>query len=388
VPECLRSLQDHDGTRYGKITREHGGSLEWLWQNEEYRNWAQSTTSNLLYVEGKPGSGKSTLTKYFERNLAEKVPDSKSGTVVYYFYTQRGTTQEAMHQNMLRSILHSILTQDESAFYHFQPEFRRFQHHTEWPYESLKSILSSLADHVSPKPLYLILDAMDESMEEDRREVVELLCKLCSAKGFRAKAFIASRPVADLNHLFAEWRQVMHVITLQNENSSDICKFADDFLSKLGLPYLILREAGNYIKANAEGVFVWVQLVKSELFRLRSTGLSAMQLSDHLKRLPRELGEFYKIMLDRLEAEGRDDEIHDGITLFQFVLYSSRPLTVAELQHVLAFRASERDSSATPPHDKFRRHLSNDTEARITHCGGNFLDISGNPMSKYKAASC
>jgi hypothetical protein len=210
-------------------------------------------TSKLLYIEGKPGSGKSTLAKYFERNLAEKEPDSKSGTVGYYFYTFRGTTRETTHKNMLRSILHSILTQDESVFYHFQPEFRRFRHHTEWPYESLKTILSSLANHISPKPLYLILDAMDESMEEDRRVVVELLCKLCSAKGFRVKAFVASRPVADLSHLFTEWRHVVHRIRPQDENSSDICKFTDDFLAKLRLSDPIHREAGDYIKDNAKG---------------------------------------------------------------------------------------------------------------------------------------
>jgi len=313
------------------------------------------------------------------------VPDSKSGTVASYFYTFRGTILEATHRNMLRSILHSILMQDESVFYHFQPEFRRFRQGAEWPYESLKTILFTLADHVSPKPLYLILDAMDESMEEDRREIADLLCKLCSAKNFRVKAFIASRPVADLNHLFTKWRQAMHVIRLQDENRSDICKFTDDFLVELDLSDLILREAGDYIKVNAEGVFVWVQLVKTELSRLRSTGLSDMQLSDHLKRLPHELEEFYKFMLDRLEGGDRD-EIQDGITLFQFVLFSSRPLTVAELQHVLAIRASERDTSATP-HVRFQRHLSNAIEARITHCGGNFLDITGNSMSKYKVAS-
>jgi len=115
----------------------------------------------------------------------------------------------------------------------------------------------------------------------------------------------------------------MHVIKLQDESSNDICKFTDDFLPKLGLSDLILREVGDYIKANAEGVSVWVQLVKTQLSRLRSTGLSDMQLSDHLKCLPRELGEFYKVMLDRLEAEGRDYEIRDGITLFS-LFYSHR----------------------------------------------------------------
>ncbi|KAF8534229.1 hypothetical protein BDD12DRAFT_809535 [Trichophaea hybrida] len=99
--DCLNSLR-YDDTRYDKVSKEHKGSLEWLWDHENYRKWSSSESSSLLYIEGKPGSGKSTLAKYFRENLAEKEPKATSGIIVNYFYTQRGTILEPTHENMLR----------------------------------------------------------------------------------------------------------------------------------------------------------------------------------------------------------------------------------------------------------------------------------------------
>jgi len=51
---------------------------------------------------------------------------------------------------------------------------------------------------------------------------------------------------------------------MQDVNKDDICRFADDFLDKdLKLKGKILRETRNYIAENAQGVFVWVALIKT-----------------------------------------------------------------------------------------------------------------------------
>ncbi|KAF8545003.1 hypothetical protein BDD12DRAFT_331915 [Trichophaea hybrida] len=229
--ECLRFLQ-HDNTQYGKISKEHHGSLEWLWKHPQYLEWSTSTTSSLLYIEGKPGSGKSTLAKYLKQNLIERELNTRSSTIAHYFYTFRGTELECTHVNMLRSLLCCILQQDESSFFHFQQEFRNFRRHnlSEWPYDSLKNVLSSFANHPSTKPMYLVLDAMDESEKEDRRSIIRLLCDLCSKKNHcKIKAFFASRPLAELKHRIEESH---HVIRLQDENKGDIFSYADDFLNK------------------------------------------------------------------------------------------------------------------------------------------------------------
>jgi len=366
--------------------KEHHGSLEWLWTHPQYLKWSASKTSSLLLIEGKPGSGKSTLTKYFHNNLVEREPIASSSTVAHYFYTFRGTDLERTHENMLRSILYSILKQDESTFFHFQLEFRKFRHPnlSEWPYDSLKTVLSSFANNPPTRPLYLILDAMDESDEPDRRDIIQLICRLCSAKDSRVKVFLSSRPVAELRHQIEDCH---HVIRMQNENKDDIQKFVNDFLPDLKLPGPILRNAADYIIGNAEGVFVWVHLVKAELFRMRITGHNDKQIMDGLKDLPTQLMEFYDLMLKRLEDEGSDLDIQDGITIFKFVLFTNRPLTVAELQHILAIQHVHSlrinpDNCLAHLYLEFKDSLYHEIEKRIMHCGGNFLEITGTPLTK------
>ena len=302
----------------------------------------------------------------------EREPNASSSTVAHYFYTFRGTVLESTHENMLRSILYSILDQDESAFFHFQHEFRDFQRrkHSGWPYQSLKIVLSSLSNHPSTKPLCLILDAMDESNEDDRRSVMELICKLCSEKNpCSIKVFLASRPVAEVKHRIQKHHLV---ITLQEENKHDISRFADHFLkNQLNLSGKILGEAADYITGNAQGVFVWVSLVKTELVALVETGCTNAEILACLKRLPTELEDFYAFMFKRLER-GKVRDIQDGIRLFRFVLFARRPLTVVELRHAVAI-LDDRNTS----YEEFQHNIISALARRIEHCGGNFLEIKG-----------
>ena len=153
--ECLNSLR-FDNTRYKNISSEHQGTLEWLWSHTEYRQWLNSDTSQLLYIQGKPGSGKSTLARYFKDHLLERETAVRSALIASFFYSLWECESQKSHYNMLRSILYDILNQDESFFYHYQSEHRKYQHlsqqthhvdHTMLHYESLQRILSAIGTH-------------------------------------------------------------------------------------------------------------------------------------------------------------------------------------------------------------------------------------------------
>ncbi|KAF8543091.1 hypothetical protein BDD12DRAFT_669980, partial [Trichophaea hybrida] len=370
--ECLNSLL-HDDTRYDKISKEHKGSLEWLWTHEKYQKWSSSERSSLLYIEGKPGSGKSTLAKYFWKNLVEKEPNT---IIANYFYTLRGTTLEPTHENMLRSVLYSILKQDETFFFHFQSEFRKFRssNDSKWPYTSLQQILSSLANHPFTKRLYLILDAMDESEENDRREIIGLLCQLCEeSQSCIVKIFLASRPISQFTHRVKKGH---HVISLQDENEKDISEFARSFLGpKLDLPPNILNEATEYIVEKAQGVFVWVYLVQQKLLEYSEKGCTKNQIFEFLKSLPTELEAFYEDILCELEKREELD-IKDGLRMFRFILFTYRPLRLAELHHALAI-PDDPDAEFLTSDESFKGDLIHGIDKRVVHCGGNFLEIKG-----------
>ena len=275
---------------------------------------------------------------------------------------------------MLRSILYTILAQVESAFFHFQQEFRKFRcrDSSEWPYDSLKKVLSSFAGRPSTKPLYLILDAMDESEEADRLGIIQLLCKLCAKENpCNIKAFLASRPLAELKHHIQEHH---HVIKMQDENTGDISRFADDFLTRdLKFTGKILTEARDYITKHAQGVFVWVWVIKNEL-RHAETGYSDSEVLGLLKDLPQELEELYERMFSRLE-KGFPRDIQVGKMLFRFVFFALRPLTVEELRDALAVP----DPRYGNCYGNFLRNKMGEIGRRIEHCGSGFLEIKGKP---------
>ncbi|KAL7958828.1 hypothetical protein V8C34DRAFT_137971 [Trichoderma compactum] len=82
--DCRASLY-FENPRYHKILKEHEGSLEWIWSHDQYKEWSRPDASRFLYLQGKPGSGKSTFTKYFRENFSKRDPNSKSAIVAKFF---------------------------------------------------------------------------------------------------------------------------------------------------------------------------------------------------------------------------------------------------------------------------------------------------------------
>ena len=367
--ECLASLR-FDNTRYDKISREHRGSFEWIWDHNQYRDWSTSDTSRLLYIQGKPGSGKSTLTKYFSDHLQEREPAAKSAIVAKFFYSYREGELQRNHYNMLQSILYDILDQDKALFYYrFQTEYRdqrRREPRVAWDYESLKTVLKCLQDYPLERRLYLIIDAIDESKEDDRRNVLNLLFELCAqTKRCILKVFVASRPVGQLE---IRRSQFHYFIRLQDETKSDISRFARSFLNRLSFMRLLVQ-ATEYIVENAHGVFMWVKLVGEELLIHVEKGYSEEKIYELLRGLPTELEYFYTFMFGRMNKDKQN--LPYAIKMFQFVLSARRPLTVDELLHALVI-PDQPDTQFTPD-NSFQRRIP--AKEYIFHCGGNFLEI-------------
>ena len=332
-------------------------------------------SSDLLLIEGKPGSGKSTLMKYFQRSLSKREPSERK-IVASFYYSYREGEQQTNHSNMLRSVLHGLLDQNELFFFHFQPYYRQATQggrHPKWSYESLKeTLLSLIENHPVREGLYLIVDAMDESDDAERIDVIKFLHELCAAKGLCiVKVFVASRPIRELYRFSAKYHKM---IRLEDVNAPDILKYAESFLSKLQLPSDIIFQAKEYIVQQAQGVFVWVHLVQKELDRY-ANGCTRNEIFGFLKSLPTELEGFYKRILMQLEG-GISRDIEVGQRMLLFVLFTYRPLELEELRQALAVQDSL-GSEHLVSDELLKGNLIYNMDNRLVSCTGNFLQIKG-----------
>ncbi|KAF8252015.1 hypothetical protein K440DRAFT_493050, partial [Wilcoxina mikolae CBS 423.85] len=370
--ECLNSLRHH-GTRYDKVETEHHGTLKWLWKHNQYKAWSSTPHSDLLLIEGKPGSGKSTLTKYFKDNLLEREPLAKQAIVASFFYSYRDGELHTDHSNMLRSILYDILHQKEAFFFHFQSRYRKMLKRGSWHYNCLREILLSFKMHPAEERLYLIVDAMDESDENGRDRIIQLLHELSATGGPGVvKVFVSSRPIAWESH---DSPEIKNIITMEDENGPDILKCAESFLPRLKLSPDWYNKTKDDIIQNAQGAFVWVHFVEKELLKYVRTSCNNDDIQNFLQSLPTDLDGFYKRMLGKLENnELRDIKL--GIRIFRLVLFAKPPLKVQEIHHALAIPDTI-NTEYSPSDESFKNALIHNIDRRIIHCGGNFLEIKG-----------
>jgi hypothetical protein len=384
--DCLKTLR-FNNKRFENISLPHEYTFEWLWKTQEYTTWKSVEHSSLLFIEGKPGSGKSTLVKYFKNQFRDhfgtRPHNLDRALIAGFFYSNRDGELERSHYNMLRSLLYEILAADESFFIHFEAVFRRGDGcNISWRYEDLKDVLLACRKHPLRMKLFLIVDAIDESDENDRRDIAVLFQKLSDTTNTECvvKVILASRPINDLNHDFVD--SCNHIL-LQDKNKEDIEKFTDAFLADQVFCRAegLKRHAKEYIVQCADGVFLWVSLIRESLVRYVNQGRSVNQLILFLKALPRGLDSYYVRMLEALakqhNGEWDDTNISDGRRILQFCLFSHRAIELVELEHALAI--SGRSVDPEPDLSSWEAETPTDTQKRVTHCAGDFVEIRYRP---------
>lgn len=172
---------------------------------------------------------------------------------------------------MLCKILHDILNQDESLFYHFQRRFRHAEHEDVdrfdlYPLE--KILLEDIANDHGNQKIYILAGAADESSSENRYNILDSFIQLCSTSRPHGSCVmeivIASRPTTDISQPINPDRKFAK-IQMQKLNTDSLNEFIDSEMDKQdalkNLPKVNFQEIKQYVKNNAQGVFLWVKLV-------------------------------------------------------------------------------------------------------------------------------
>ncbi|KAH0545460.1 hypothetical protein FGG08_000461 [Glutinoglossum americanum] len=318
--DCLASLNDErTRVRIGDVVKSHDQTFHWLLDRDAvpFHDWLESNMEDMnriFWIQGKPGSGKSTLMKYALRDkktIEVLTRDKSPWTLVGFFFHDRGSGVQKSLSGMLQEILYQILLQVEDLTPFVQPYYAKLVRDQQtnspiWDVETLRLALVAITRQRDVSAcICLFLDALDEH-DGDNDQLASLLFELVSNADddrVRVKVCLASRSWNVFETHFGQCPG----FAIHNHTQSDIRKYTMSRLSdslgssRLDVPPEKLESITSQVTGKASGVFIWVKLVVDELVRGIRDGTPLSVLEDEVSKMPQELKDLYSRTLKRIE---------------------------------------------------------------------------------------
>ncbi|KAK4222132.1 hypothetical protein QBC38DRAFT_100666 [Podospora fimiseda] len=314
VLDCLHFRQIRD--RVESIPKAHAETFQWIFDHpkenlrwDSFPDWLQRG-EGCYWINGKAGSGKSTLMKFVWghpdglTHLAKWAADGPLLTASFFFW-YLGSPLQKSETGLLRSLLHDILAQQPGLIPTIMPELCQEIAKSQGAYLAEPSLpeltrwfqilASDLPQHQQARFCFFI-DGLDE-FAGDHFDLKNLFIKTAS-ESKTVKFVLSSRPLTTFTEAFKSFPN----LRLQDLTQKDIYKYANSTLSDRLLPTFgdDWKAFLNEIVAKSSGVFIWVSLVAKSLLSGIRDGDTVSELRVRLDELPSDLKELYQHMLDRI----------------------------------------------------------------------------------------
>jgi hypothetical protein len=327
--EDMHSTNPRDDKK--RIEETKGGllanSYRWVLHNTAFRQWHEDKHSQLLWVKGDPGKGKTMLLCGIINELRNSMPQT---TLLSYFFCQATDSRINSATAVLRGLLYMLVHQQPSLISHVRKKYDHagkslFEDANAWV--ALSEIFADVLQDASLSITYLIIDALDECVT-DLLKLLAFIAKQSSASS-RVKWIVSSRNWPDIEE---ELERAEHKTRLSLELNAELVAAAVKiFIQQKTLQLAqekrytpeVEDKVLQHLTSNAGDTFLWVALVCQDL---KTT--PKWNVLKKLAQFPPGLDSLYRRMLQQIR-ESDSAEICLGVLVVTAVLY--QPVTVAEL---------------------------------------------------------
>ncbi len=340
---CLRTLAFTEmHSREGRVESAAPKTGDWLLRSQDFQDWAQRKRVDehhgFFWIQGNPGSGKSTLMKKAHLHIQALSQDPTSVIALFYF-NARGSEIERSPTGLFRTLLYTLCQHISALRAHVMEIYRRkcelLRPGWEWQFHELKELLSSVVtvSILGQRNLILCVDALDECDLIGAKSIIQFFEQLANTAVQEKTKFnicLSSRywPQFTIRHCFRT--------RVELENHGDIASYIrqhietikDDLNDDSRFSMLEAK-----LKDKAKGTFLWVVLVLQELLNAHENGATLGEIDKILQRVPSDLESFYQHQMKNTKPDDR----RQMLSMLQCVFYSLRPLSPTEFRYLLAF---------------------------------------------------
>ncbi|KAH9178001.1 hypothetical protein EDB89DRAFT_1819122, partial [Lactarius sanguifluus] len=311
----------------------HEGTAAWCTKGNTLANWKRS--GSLLWIHGKPGSGKSILSSAIIRDI-KPMSNAGSAFLAYFYFDFKDKAKQDS-----RALLSSLLVQlsDQSHIF-CDTLFSLYSAHKRGSEQPTTNSLSQCLKHMLTTarlvPIYLVLDALDEcpygsGLPSPRETLLDLVDKLVGLRLPTLRLCVTSRPEFDIRTALKPLATQQVSLHDESGQTQDIRNYVTDVVqSDRRMKRWRDEEKDMVIERLAEkadGMFRWVYC---QLEVLRCCFPANVRRA--LEELPKSLDETYERILKEINNANRDHSYR----LLQCLTVASRPLRVEELAELLA----------------------------------------------------
>lgn len=300
------------------------GTGSWLLRSQTYNDWKYNTDSDLLWIKGTPGCGKSILTTTVI-DLDLKV---EMGSLVglAYAFCRRDNDAKQSASLIFRALCKEVAQQMPEVDSELQSLYRSPQQQDELAIKNVRKVFSSVLSNFATT--FLVVDALDEcqDVEQRLRLVKELVTLVSGPSGRTVKVLVSSRQDAQLGNLLDQYK----CIDPREHNSEDLEAYIDHRFAHIGGDEgdpQVDNDIRNACVERAEGMFLWVKLISSSF---ENQSLSPKQMLNKIKAVPAGLKSVYETMFDLMWRQDEEQRA-DALLVLLWVLHARRPLTGEEL---------------------------------------------------------
>ena len=315
------------GWRFQEIEEAYKATFDWIFEKPEleFCAWLQNGTG-IYWINGKPGSGKSTLMKHIYKHprtmeIIAQRDESRLQVTANFFFHDRGISTQKSFEGLLHSVLYQTLCQAPdvqkavlSTYLEKRPPPGKL-----WPVGDLELAFTQvLQQDQRPIQLTLFLDALDEynGSQEVMLRFINLVINAPSTAATRIQLCFSSRPWAFLNDNLKEYAS----LEIHKYTKEDIWNYVGVKFKKIPavLYYSMVKQpetqSMNAVKLEitkrAEGVFLWVKLITDRLINASTESTTAEELMEMVSILPSDLQTLYERMVDRIPISRRQEAFY------------------------------------------------------------------------------
>ncbi|KAH8831049.1 ankyrin repeat-containing domain protein [Flagelloscypha sp. PMI_526] len=357
-------------------------TCRWLLVNAVFVRWMEAK-GGLFWFHGLMGTGKTVMSSFIIQTLLAR----KDIYVAYYYFefTNPVTlSEEALFRSLVAQLagISSAVTRSLHQKHNdgsLQPQL-----------ETLQAALNELLS-LSSKPVFIIIDALDELPVDQRKYLLQSLLTFCTSGGAsQTHIMITSREEVDILRAFEG--KIDFELGVQGDLvRQDIAAFVDRQLQaekwKLW-PQNEVEIMRRRLNERANGQFRMVACQIDILQRVKNS----RQLEESLLSLPHSLGETYNRILERIPGELRKL----AHRLFAILSFASGRISITEISAMLAVEFSSDDDSNDVPkfqaanlfHDPLDVvDLGTSLVSRVASSSGTWLQLAHASVKEYLLAS-